>query len=165
MSMWGKKAQSRDFPTASMHAVHLRPARASDRDFAISLRLDGAESRLAALGPVDERGLRARFEKNYRRGRSTIICLDGEDIGWMQVLEAKDRIEIEQLHLVGPYRNRGLGRKLIEDIFARAQATNRAVELSVIRGNPAIRLYRRLGFRLVGEEPEKLHMRWEATAR
>jgi ribosomal protein S18 acetylase RimI-like enzyme len=165
MSMWRKEAQTRDFSTASMHEVHLRPARASDKDFAISLRLDGASSRLATLGPVDERSLRARFKKNYCRDRSTIICLDGKDVGWIQVLEAEDRIEIEQLHFVAPYRNRGLGRMLIEDIFAYARASGRVVKLSVIRGNRAIRLYLRLGFRLVGEDAEKFNLRWEADGR
>jgi hypothetical protein len=38
----------------------------------------------------------------------------------------------------------------------------RPVALNVIRGNPALSLYRRLGFRVVGGDAEKLHMRWEA---
>jgi hypothetical protein len=38
----------------------------------------------------------------------------------------------------------------------------RPVSLNVIRGNPAISLYRRLDFRIVGEDKEKIRMRWEA---
>ena len=83
----------------------------------------------------------------------------------MQLREKERCIQNEQIHLVAPWRDHGIGGALIKDIIARAQASGRAVELSVMRGNPAIRLYNRLGFRLVGEDPEKLHMRRKATAR
>ena len=33
--------------------------------------------------------------------------------------------------------------------------------LNVMRGNPAINLYLRLGFRVTGSDHEKTHMRWD----
>jgi ribosomal protein S18 acetylase RimI-like enzyme len=43
-------------------------------------------------------------------------------------------------------RGRGVGRMLLEDLIATAAAPFAAVSLSVRRDNPALRLYRRLGF-------------------
>jgi ribosomal protein S18 acetylase RimI-like enzyme len=160
MTMGGRNEDMRGHLGATGRLC-LRPALTIDVAFALELYLSGAALHLSALGPVDKESLRARFDQSYCQDRSSIICLSGEDIGWMQVLDAEDRIYIEQLHLLAPYRNRGVGRTLIADIFSRALASNRPVELSVIRGNPAIRLYGRLGFRLIAEEPEKLRMRWE----
>jgi ribosomal protein S18 acetylase RimI-like enzyme len=40
-----------------------------------------------------------------------------------------------------------------------ARATHRHVELRVLRNNPAQRLYARLGFRIVGEDTDRLWMR------
>jgi len=31
-----------------------------------------------------------------------------------------------------------------------------------VRNNPAISLYKRLGFKIVGEDEAKLHMQWDA---
>jgi ribosomal protein S18 acetylase RimI-like enzyme len=142
-------------------AIILRRAVETDEAFALALYMSGAILHLSALGPVDEKKLVARFKRNYRANSARIIRLAGEDIGWLQVLDAEDRIHIEQLHLLSSHRNRGIGTRLIRQIMKRARASGLPVELNVIRGNPAIHLYQRLGFRLIGEETEKLRMRWE----
>jgi ribosomal protein S18 acetylase RimI-like enzyme len=145
-------------------AVALRPTVKTDEAFALVLYMSGAVLHLSALGPVDENKLAARFKRNYRPDGARIIHINGADIGWLQVLDAEDRIHIEQLHLIGSYRNRGIGTRLIKAIMKRARDSGVPVELNVIRGNPAFRLYERLGFQLIAEEPEKLRMRWEASA-
>ena len=147
---------------AETQTIRLRRARAADRDFIRSLYLVNARNHLSVLGPVDEGKLRARFERTYRQYQASIICLGSQEIGWLQVRDTEDPIHIGQLHLVEQHRNCGIGGKLIADILARAGA--RPVELNVIRGNPAIHLYERLGFRRIGEDDEKLHMRWEAAS-
>ena len=55
-------------------------------------------------------------------------------------------------------KDRGAG------LLTRATATGSSVALDVIRGNPAITLYRRLGFRSVGEDQEKFQMLWRPAA-
>jgi len=147
---------------AEKQTIRLRRARAADRDFIRSLYLVNARHHLSVLGPVNEEKLRARFERTYRQYQASIICLGSQEIGWLQVRDAGDPIHIGQLHLVEQHRNCGIGGKLIADILARAEHSARRVELNVIRGNPALHLYERLGFRRVGEDAEKLHMCWEA---
>jgi ribosomal protein S18 acetylase RimI-like enzyme len=159
----GGTTRSGQISPATQQVIRLRRARAADRGFIRSLYLVNARAHLSVLGPVDEEALRARFERTYRQYQASIICAGPQEIGWLQVRNAKDPIHIGQLHLIESHRNCGIGGRLIADILARAKESARPVELNVIRGNPAIHLYQRLGFRLVGEDPEKLHMRWDPS--
>jgi len=46
------------------------------------------------------------------------------------------------------FRGRGLGTRLLRALFAEADASRREVSIHVERLNPALELYRRLGFEL-----------------
>ncbi len=78
----------------------------------------------------------------------------------MQVSDTATGLHLHQIHIVEGYRNRGLGTALIKELQERARAKAKPVTLNVIHGNPALALYHRLGFSVVGEDEDKLHMRW-----
>lgn len=62
--------------------------------------------------------------------------------------------ETPQLNIaiVAEFRNRGLGRKLLEALFAELRARGgQRISLSVDRRSPAVRLYLRSGFEVVAE--------------
>ena len=60
------------------------------------------------------------------------------------------------------FRGRGIGTRLVQALLAELRSRGfAAVSLSVQRANPAGRLYRRLGFRIVGEHAEEWVMRCE----
>ena len=142
-------------------AIRLRPARLGDRDFAASLYLDSMQRLLGALGTWDEDRVVRRFRKSFRVEQSQIVRLGDIDIGWIQVSETTDHIHLHQIHLVEQFRNRGIGGQLIAALLLRAQAAVCPVLLNVVRGNPAMSLYARLGFRPVRTDEEKVLMRWE----
>jgi GNAT superfamily N-acetyltransferase len=141
--------------------ISFRPARPDDYEFAAELYLDSMRRLLTALGTWDEGRVVARFREVFAPERAQVIRSEGVDIGWMQVSEAADGFQLDQIHLVDRFRGRGIGTRLIEALLARARGMGRAVALNVVRGNPAISLYHRLGFRVVGEDKEKFRMRWE----
>jgi ribosomal protein S18 acetylase RimI-like enzyme len=145
--------------------ISLRPAQPGDYDFAAALYLDSTKKLLTALGRWQERRVVARFRRGFKPEQAQVICSGGTDIGWMQVSRSADGFHLRQLHIVDRFRNCGIGTTLIRALLDRAQATGQPVSLNVIRGNPAISLYRRLGFRVVGEDEEKLRMRWQAVPR
>jgi ribosomal protein S18 acetylase RimI-like enzyme len=147
---------------AGRPTISLRPARPDDYGFAVGLYLESTRGLLAALGRWDERRVLARFAQDFNPERARVIRSAGADIGWIQVSDSADGFHLDQLHLVDQFRNRWIGTHLIEALQDRARREGRPVGLNVIRGNRAISLYRRLGFRLVGEDEEKLAMRWEA---
>lgn len=132
--------------------------------FAAALYFDSAEKLLLALGRWDERRVGGRFRQAFRREHGQVISVDGTDIGWMQVSLSADGFHLHQLHIVAGFRNRGIGTRLIGTLLERACGMEKRVVLNVMRGNPAISLYRRLGFRVVGENEEKFRMRWDMGA-
>jgi GNAT superfamily N-acetyltransferase len=148
-------------PARAEPATWLRPARLADRDFAAALYFDSMRRLLTALGKWDGDRVTRRFRKCFRMEQSQIICQGHIDIGWIQVSETADYFHLHQIHIVERFRNRGIGGELITALLRRAQATARPVLLNVIRGNPAMSLYARLGFRPVRADPEKVRMRWE----
>ena len=64
------------------------------------------------------------------------IYLDGDEA----------MLRVIDISLLAEERGRGLGTALLRDVIRHAKATRRQVALSVRRGNPARRLYARLGF-------------------
>jgi ribosomal protein S18 acetylase RimI-like enzyme len=89
-----------------------------------------------------------------------IICVDNRDVGFIQVIEYPDRLYLRQIHLIDGFRGRGIGSKLIEAQLKRAAISDKRLTLEVLHGNPAKRLYLRLGFRVAGQDPDKEHMIW-----
>jgi ribosomal protein S18 acetylase RimI-like enzyme len=138
----------------------LRLAKPLDYSFAIALYLDGAKRHLSKIGRWNERRLRLRFRKGYRQAQTRIIC-DGErTIGWIQVAEFVGRLYLRQLHLLPAYRRQGIGTSLIKGLLQRGDALGKPVTLDVMHGNPARRLYLRLGFRQTGQDADKKQMIW-----
>jgi ribosomal protein S18 acetylase RimI-like enzyme len=138
-----------------------RQAGPEDFGFALALYLESTKPLLIALGRWDEERVRARFVEDFTPERAQMLHADGAEIGWIQVTDNGEGLHLDQLHLIEGYRNRGIGTRLIQALLDRGRRSGKWVGLNVIRGNPAIRLYQRLGFALIGEEDDKLQMRWQ----
>jgi ribosomal protein S18 acetylase RimI-like enzyme len=59
-------------------------------------------------------------------------------------------------------RGAGIGGGLIRDVQAEAGRTGKRLTIHVERTNPALRLYRRLGFRLIEDKGIYLFMEWRS---
>ena len=140
----------------------LRPARPPDYFFAVTLYLDGAKRHLSKIGRWDRRRLTTRFRRGYKQAQVQVICVEDRRIGWMQVAELVGRLHLHQLHLSADFRRRGIGTQLIKDLLRRADLIGKPVTLEVMHGNPARRLYLRLGFESTGKDPDKEQMIWRA---
>jgi len=138
----------------------LRPAKLGDYSFALALYLDGSAGLLKEIGRWDEARIVARFERKYELGEAQIICIEGEDVGWIQVIDFVGQLYLRQLHLIARVRGRGIGTRLIEDLQARGVSVGKPVTLDVIHGNRAKELYLRLGFRPIRADRDKTRMVW-----
>lgn len=141
--------------------VVLRAARPDDYAFARKLYTESTDPLLQALGTWDAAAVAKRFENAYWNRPSQVICMHGNDIGWLQVSQNGTGIHLHQVHLTEKYRNSGIGSRLIRAVMAVAEGLGQPITLNVIRGNPAVALYHRLGFRVVEEDQELLRMRWD----
>jgi ribosomal protein S18 acetylase RimI-like enzyme len=101
----------------------------------------------------------AGFEQQWELTRVRILIVNGSDAGWMQSVSRDGEIFLAQIFVDGPFQGRGIGTRAISELLAEAAEAGQAVCLGVAKINRAIRLYERLGFRIVGEDDRKLYMR------
>lgn len=141
----------------------LRAATPADFPFARMLYMASMRPLLSALGAWDEAKSDASFHEYFKPAEIRIITVDGADVGWIQVSEANGEIHLDQLHLIEPLRDQGIGTKLIKRIQKKAQKKDKPLKLSFVRGNRAASLYERLGFRHVSSDMTKIHMRWDGN--
>jgi len=82
-------------------------------------------------------------------------------IGWLVTAEDNGALRLVDIAILTSWRGRGIGRHLLEQVQANASAMSVSVVLHVISSNPARRLYERMGFVVVEQEPPYLAMRWQ----
>jgi ribosomal protein S18 acetylase RimI-like enzyme len=135
----------------------LRPARPEDFDYCARLYFEGMEKIIKELNlnmDAQVAGLRQRWDVTQVR----IITLDGKDIGWLQSFEKDDALFLGQLFVDGALRRRGIGTEVVKALIEEAARAGRAMTLGVVKTNPALRLYERLGFRTTHEDERKFYM-------
>jgi ribosomal protein S18 acetylase RimI-like enzyme len=144
-----------------MPAPTLRTIRTQDREFLFRVYASTRAEELA-LTDWDETQKQAflaqqfeaqhhHYQTHYRGARFDLIVLDDEPIGRLYVARWKEEIRIMDIALLPAFRNGGIGGRLLRNLLAEAAATNRRLTIHVERYNPALRLYRRLGFEPVSE--------------
>lgn len=95
-------------------------------------------------------------------GAAWLRLLAGNERGYGHVDDTTPELTIA----VAPgHRGRGLGGHLLGALISRARDRYAAISLSVSVGNPAIRLYRRSGFRMVRVDGASLVMKLDLAAR
>lgn len=130
-------------------AITLRPATRKDLDF-----LDRLYT--VAMRPYFEKSNQWNpllFRITFDESVSQVIQYDGRDVGFLKVRHDPGAIFVGDIQLLPEYQNRGIGTHLILGILQEAKRTGAQVWLKVLKGNPARRLYERLGFS-VSEETE-----------
>ena len=62
------------------------------------------------------------------------------------------------MQILPGYQGRGIGGGVIRAVLVQARQARVAVSLRVLRGNPAMRLYERLGFQITAESGIEFNM-------
>lgn len=81
-----------------------------------------------------------------------VLLVDGEPAGRFYVDRGEDEIHVIDIALLPPFRNRGIGSRLLGEILAEGARTGVKVTIYVEKNNPAKRLYQRLGFEVIDQD-------------
>jgi ribosomal protein S18 acetylase RimI-like enzyme len=105
----------------------------------------------------------AHYQKYYPDADWLITMHAGEDIGRLYVERWPTQHRIIDIAFLPEHRGKGLGEALLRDLMDEAAAVAKDVSIHVEKFNPAMRLYRRLGF--TTEEDKGVYdlMRWTAA--
>jgi ribosomal protein S18 acetylase RimI-like enzyme len=92
------------------------------------------------------------YHENNPNAQFQVIMLDGAPAGRLYLDRRTAEIRIVDIALLPEYRNRGIGSTLLREILAEGQRAGLPVTIHVESFNPALRLYERLGFRMVEDK-------------
>jgi ribosomal protein S18 acetylase RimI-like enzyme len=116
-----------------------------------------------------ERFLAHQFEAQHRHYRAhypgaewLVVEKDGAPIGRLYLDDWASELRLIDIALLPEARGGGVGAALIEDLIEAAAARGKKLSIHVERNNPAMRLYRRLGFAKVDEHGIYDLMEWTA---
>jgi GNAT superfamily N-acetyltransferase len=99
------------------------------------------------------------FREQWELSQVRIIAADSSDAGWLQSTMRDDGLFVAQLFVDGPFQRKGIGTEVMNRLISEAALLNRAVRLAVVKINPALRLYERLGFHTTHEDDRKFYMK------
>lgn len=143
--------------TSSSFPVAFRPATEQDIDWLLTLRQRCMGEHFAAQGlqPSQQEHL-DRIRLRLDCGR--VLLQDTAPIGLFKLVTDTSVWELIQLQIAPEYQGGGLGSQLLAWTLAEADRAGRSVRLSVFKRNPAVRLYRRHGFKIDSQTPHTLEM-------
>ena len=149
---------------AACRGYALRAARRADEEFLFALHRSAMREYVEATWGWDEGWQREHFAATYVPGRNAIIVRLGKvprDVGRISLTRHWRKIFLRDIELVAEERGHGLGSALMRALLSLAGKEGRAIELFVLKRNPAQRLYARLGFEIIGDDGGRLAMRYD----
>ena len=150
--------------------VALRPVEPGDERFLRALYASTREEELATLGwtpaqmeaflEVQYRAREQQYRSQFAGAGDDLVLLEDEPAGRLYVERGEFLIRIVDIAIAPAFRGQGAGTALLTGVITEASAAGKVVELHVDASNPALRLYRRLGFVQTAAAPPYLRMQW-----
>jgi GNAT superfamily N-acetyltransferase len=149
----------------------LRPFHPDDQEFLFKLYASTRLHEIAGFGwpeAQQEMFLRMQFnaqqrwyESMYAQAEHQVVEQDGKPIGRLMVLREKNSALLVDIALLAEHRGQGIGGALIGELIQQCRRQGIPVKLQVLKTNPALRLYERLGFLQTGEDQMYIQMKCE----
>jgi ribosomal protein S18 acetylase RimI-like enzyme len=153
--------------------VTLRKAVPEDLEFLARLYFDTRRREVSAWAwsqAQQEMFLRMQFDAQRQSYRAAfpaavdrIVCIDGAAAGRILVDRETAGTHLIDIAVLEDRRNRGVGTHLLRQVLEECKDRGDTLRLRVLQGNPAIRLYRRLGFVQCGADT--MYVQMECTPR
>ena len=157
-------------PALAEQGFVFRPETEADVPFLRRLYISTRWDELAIVDWTDEQKIaflesqfgfqRYHYYKYYPTTDFTVLEQHGTPAGRLYLERMPNTMTMIDIALLPEWRGRGTGTALIEAALAEAAAAGQAVSIMVEKFNPALRLYRRLGFYETSDEGVHLAMEW-----
>lgn len=136
-----------------MEELKKRKCRLEDYNFVFELVKESIFPFVAVYFKPNEKIFKKRFEKDYYE--RIILTLDEKPIGFYQIKQIDQNLEIKGLFLKKEFRGKGIGYNLM------TQFENKNIKKICLRvwdNNPAVQFYKKLGYKIVEEKDHKYLM-------
>jgi ribosomal protein S18 acetylase RimI-like enzyme len=105
------------------------------------------EAQKAAFLDMQFQAQHTHYQRNYPQADWLLTMHRGKAIGRLYIDRRPNEHCIIDIAFLPAHRGHGLGAALLRDLIDEAAAADKAVTIYVEKYNPAMRLYRRLGFK------------------
>ena len=92
-----------------------------------------------------------KFRESFSPEDTQIIQFNNQDIGMLKVEQRDEYIYLGDIQIKREFQRRGIGSQIINDLIQKSNSKALPIRLRVLKGNPAMKLYQRLGFTVVNE--------------
>jgi ribosomal protein S18 acetylase RimI-like enzyme len=106
------------------------------------------------------RAQHSHYQEHYPDASFEVLLVDGEPAGRLYVRRSPGVVHVVDIALLPAFRGRGIGTALLTGLHEEASAAGGVVSIHMERQNPAMTLYRRLGFEHVSEAGPYVLMEW-----
>ena len=150
--------------------ISLRPVVSTDYEFLVQVYASTRAEEMAMVPWTEEQRwgfVRSQFDlqqdhygKKYPKARHSIILSNNKTVGQLYVARLEKEIRIVDITLLPSERSNGIGTYLLEQLLDEALSKNVMTRIYVEEFNPALSLFKRLGFSVAGQEGFHLLMQW-----
>lgn len=155
-------------------SIHLRPAAIADEGFLLELYAQTRADELMRSGmdtlqrevfvQMQFRLRQASYGASYPMAVDEILCTEsGIPVGRVLVDRTEDGMRLVDIAITSEEQGQGFGTQVIRELQHECSAREWEMRLQVLKGSAAERLYRRLGFEVVGEDPLRRQMVWDGA--
>jgi ribosomal protein S18 acetylase RimI-like enzyme len=155
-----RRSDNRKVKITTAMQIAFRFASAQDFDYCADMYFAAMAQTIREL-KLDVVAHRASFRPRWMPAEVRIISRAGADVGWLQSAMRDDALFLGQLFVDTPFRRQGIGTTVLKCLIGEAARLRRGVTLGVVKTNPALRLYERLGFSITHQDERKFYMRRE----
>jgi GNAT superfamily N-acetyltransferase len=138
-----------------------RPATEADSDFARDVHhqayRDVVERQFGAWIEVEQDRF---FAGDWDPSKFEIVLCDSQPCGYTCVEDRGHAMHVRELVLLPEFQGRGIGTFFLRDTIERARRLGVPVQLGALHQNRALDLYRRLGFRDIGQTETHTLLEW-----
>ncbi|VAW54172.1 hypothetical protein MNBD_GAMMA07-1652 [hydrothermal vent metagenome] len=142
-----------------MQLISLRSAIQSDKSFVDNLTREVMGDFVDTTWADNDNREQYYKDNAFKLNSTQIICENTQAIGRITLNEAPHERVIEAIHLVLHAQGKGIGSALLQQVIDEAKKHKKSVSLVVLKSNPAVALYLRLGFKVVNETKERFSMK------
>lgn len=151
--------------------VALRPATRQDEAFLLRVyastraeelaQVPWSDAEKAAFVAQQFAAQSAHYARHYDGMTRDVVLVGGTPAGRLLVARWPREIRVVDIALLPEFRGGGVGTGLLRDLMTEAGTAGKRLSIHVERFNRALALYRRLGFRPVGDEGVYVRMEWD----
>lgn len=144
-----------------MTTLSYRRATARDMPWAYQLFRTGMKDYIEQTWGWDEVFQHHSFMENIPPARFTVINNEVQDIGGYCLKRVDgSHLQLELLIIAPVWRKQGLGTLVMQELMRQASKGRLPLQLKVLKTNPAITFYRRLGFAIHEEDRDRYCLSW-----